>query len=82
MILTKARRGGAIEDPFRTFEEWGGEADTSIAKGPGFSAKVVHAFSSRSGLAGSFGSWLRKLRERASTRGCIQNFAQARPFAM
>ena len=28
VILTKARRGGTIEDPFRTFEEWGGEADT------------------------------------------------------
>jgi antitoxin PrlF len=29
VILTKARRGGKTDDPFRTFKEWGGEADTS-----------------------------------------------------
>jgi hypothetical protein len=28
VILTKARRGGKTGDPFRTFKEWGGEADT------------------------------------------------------
>jgi antitoxin PrlF len=29
VILTKARRGSRkLDDPFRTFEEWGGEADT------------------------------------------------------
>jgi hypothetical protein len=28
VILTKARRGGKTDDPFRTFKEWGGEADT------------------------------------------------------
>lgn len=28
VILTKARRGGKADDPFRIFEEWGDEADT------------------------------------------------------
>ena len=28
VILTKARRGATTDDPFRTFEEWGSEADT------------------------------------------------------
>jgi antitoxin PrlF len=28
VILTKARRGGKTDDPFRTFEEWRSEADT------------------------------------------------------
>jgi len=27
VILTKARRGGKTDDPFRTFEEWSSEAD-------------------------------------------------------
>jgi antitoxin PrlF len=27
VILTKARRGGKTDDPFRTFVEWGSEAD-------------------------------------------------------
>ncbi|MBI4293549.1 MAG: type II toxin-antitoxin system PrlF family antitoxin [Betaproteobacteria bacterium] len=29
VILTKARRGGKTDDPFRTFKEWGSEAETS-----------------------------------------------------
>ena len=28
VILTKARRGQTVDDPFRTFEEWSSEADT------------------------------------------------------
>ncbi len=28
VILTKARRGGNTDDPFRTFSEWSPEADT------------------------------------------------------
>ena len=28
VILTKARRGGKTDDPFRTFAEWRSEADT------------------------------------------------------
>ena len=28
VILTKAVRGGNADDPFRTFSEWGSEADT------------------------------------------------------
>ena len=28
VILTKARRDAATDDPFRTFEEWRSEADT------------------------------------------------------
>jgi len=28
VILTKARRGGKTDDPFRTFHEWNSEADT------------------------------------------------------
>ncbi len=28
VILTKARRGGNTDDPFRTFSEWSSEADT------------------------------------------------------
>ena len=28
VILTKAGRGGETDDPFRTFREWGSEADT------------------------------------------------------
>jgi len=27
VILTKARRGGKTDDPFRTFDEWSSEAD-------------------------------------------------------
>ena len=27
VILTKARRGGKTDDPFRTFHEWSSEAD-------------------------------------------------------
>ena len=27
VILTKAARGGATDDPFRTFHEWSSEAD-------------------------------------------------------
>ncbi len=27
VILTKAKRGGRTDDPFRTFDEWGSEAD-------------------------------------------------------
>ncbi len=27
VILTKAKRGGQTDDPFRTFDEWGSEAD-------------------------------------------------------
>ncbi|MBU6484614.1 MAG: type II toxin-antitoxin system PrlF family antitoxin [Betaproteobacteria bacterium] len=27
VILTKARTGGKIDDPFRTFSEWSSEAD-------------------------------------------------------
>ncbi len=27
VILTKARRGGKTDDPFRTFDEWSTEAD-------------------------------------------------------
>jgi antitoxin PrlF len=27
VILTKARSGGKTDDPFRTFREWGSEAD-------------------------------------------------------
>ena len=27
VILTKARRGGRTDDPFRTFDEWSSEAD-------------------------------------------------------
>jgi antitoxin PrlF len=29
VILTKARRGATTDDPFRTFEEWGSEADAT-----------------------------------------------------
>ena len=29
VILTKARRGTPTDDPFRTFEEWSSEADTT-----------------------------------------------------
>ena len=33
VILTKSRRGGKTDDPFRTFGEWNSEADTkSYAK--------------------------------------------------
>ncbi len=28
VILTKARKGGKTDDPFRTFDEWSSEADT------------------------------------------------------
>ena len=28
VILTKAKSGGQTDDPFRTFHEWGSEADT------------------------------------------------------
>ena len=28
VILTKSRRGGKMNDPFRTFGEWNSEADT------------------------------------------------------
>lgn len=28
VILSKAGTGGQIDDPFRTFREWGSEADT------------------------------------------------------
>ncbi len=28
VILRKARRGGKTDDPFRSFSEWGSEADT------------------------------------------------------
>lgn len=27
VILTKAKRGGVVDDPFRTFHEWNSEAD-------------------------------------------------------
>lgn len=27
VILTKARRGDVVDDPFRTFQEWNSEAD-------------------------------------------------------
>ncbi len=27
VILTKAKRGGVVDDPFRTFHEWHSEAD-------------------------------------------------------
>ncbi len=27
VILTKAKRGGQTDDPFRTFDEWASEAD-------------------------------------------------------
>lgn len=30
VILTKASRGGEADDPFRTFSEWGSEADTKV----------------------------------------------------
>jgi antitoxin PrlF len=33
VILTKARRGAKTDDPFRTFEEWSGEADTKAYAG-------------------------------------------------
>jgi hypothetical protein len=34
VILTKARRdSGKMDDPFRSFEEWGGEADTKAYAG-------------------------------------------------
>ena len=29
VILDKVQRGTTTDDPFRTFEEWGSEADTS-----------------------------------------------------
>ena len=34
VILTKARRDAATDDPFRTFEEWRSEADTKAYADP------------------------------------------------
>ena len=33
VILTKARRGGKTDDPFRTFHEWSTEADAKAYAG-------------------------------------------------
>ena len=34
VVLAKVRRGAATDDPFRTFEEWGSEADTRAYADP------------------------------------------------
>lgn len=33
VILTKARRGDGVDDPFRTFREWNSEADRKAYAG-------------------------------------------------